>query len=75
MIRGQILFQGSDHMDQWYKIIEQLGTPTTEFMNRLQPAVKTYIENRPRYQGYPFERLFPDALFPADSQQSRLNGK
>jgi len=73
MIRGQILFQGSDHMDQWYKIIEQLGTPTTEFMNRLQPAVKTYIENRPQYQGYPVERLFPDALFPADSQQSRLN--
>ncbi|XP_023213561.1 mitogen-activated protein kinase 8-like [Centruroides sculpturatus] len=42
-------------------------------MRRLQPTVRNYVENRPRYAGYPFEKLFPDVLFPADSSEhSRL---
>jgi len=67
MIRGGVLFPGTDHIDQWNKIIEQLGTPSQEFMRRLQPTVRNYVENRPRYAGYSFERLFPDVLFPAES--------
>lgn len=52
---------------------EQLGTPSTNFMSRLQPTVRNYVENRPRYPGYPFDRLFPDVLFPTDSSEhSRL---
>ncbi|KYN35888.1 Stress-activated protein kinase JNK [Trachymyrmex septentrionalis] len=69
MIRGGVLFPGTDHIDQWNKIIEQLGTPAQEFMQRLQPTVRNYVENRPRYPGYPFERLFPDVLFPSDSSE------
>jgi len=73
MIRGTVLFPGTDHIDQWNKIIEQLGTPSPDFMRRLQPTVRNYVENRPRYPGYSFERLFPDMLFPADStEHSRL---
>ena len=30
---------------------EQLGTPTADFMKRLQPTVRNYVENRPRYAG------------------------
>lgn len=56
-------------IDQWNKIIEQLGTPSREFMQRLQPTVRNYVENRPRYAGYSFERLFPDVIFPQDSQE------
>ena len=56
-------------IDQWNKIIEQLGTPSREFMQRLQPTVRNYVENRPRYNGYPFEKLFPDVLFPSDSRE------
>lgn len=42
-------------------------------MARLQPTVRNYVENRPRYPGYSFERLFPDVLFPSDSSEhSRL---
>lgn len=67
MIRGGVLFPGTDHIDQWNKIIEQLGTPSQEFMSRLQPTVRNYVENRPRYPGYSFDRLFPDVLFPAES--------
>uniref|UniRef100_A0A2P2I2L9 Stress-activated protein kinase JNK n=1 Tax=Hirondellea gigas TaxID=1518452 RepID=A0A2P2I2L9_9CRUS len=67
MIRGGVLFPGTDHIDQWNKIIEQLGTPSHEFMQRLQPTVRNYVENRPRCCGYNFERLFPDVLFPSES--------
>jgi len=28
MIRGHVLFPGTDHIDQWNKITEQLGTPS-----------------------------------------------
>jgi c-Jun N-terminal kinase len=38
-------------------------------MKRLQPTVRNYVENRPKYAGYAFEKLFPDVLFPADSQE------
>ncbi|XP_038222587.1 stress-activated protein kinase JNK [Zerene cesonia] len=69
MIRGGVLFPGTDHIDQWNKIIEQLGTPSAAFMARLQPTVRNYVENRPRYAGYTFERLFPDILFPSDSNE------
>lgn len=50
-------------------ILEQLGTPSQSFMQRLQPTVRNYVENRPRYQGYSFDRLFPDVLFPSDSNE------
>ena len=45
-------------------------------MKRLQPTVRNYVENRPRYAGYSFERLFPDVLFPAEyTDSNRLRGK
>ncbi|KAM9327231.1 mitogen-activated protein kinase 8 [Gastrophryne carolinensis] len=72
MIKGGVLFPGTDHIDQWNKVIEQLGTPCTEFMKKLQPTVRTYVENRPKYAGYSFEKLFPDVLFPADSEHNKL---
>ncbi|KAG5831690.1 hypothetical protein ANANG_G00306420 [Anguilla anguilla] len=72
MVRGSVLFPGSDHIDQWNKVIEQLGTPSQEFMLKLNQSVRTYVENRPRYAGYSFEKLFPDVLFPADSEHNKL---
>ncbi len=54
-------------IDQWNKIIEQLGTPSRKFLSRLQPTVRNYVENRPRYSGY-----LLDKLFPPDSEQSKL---
>ena len=60
--------QSSD-IDQWNKIIEQVGTPSQDFMKRLQPTVRNYVENRPKYAGYSYEKLFPDVLFPPDSTE------
>lgn len=56
-------------------MIEQLGTPSQEFMMKLNQSVRTYVENRPRYAGYSFEKLFPDVLFPADSDHNKLKGE
>jgi hypothetical protein len=56
-------------IDQWNKIIEQLRTTSREFLSRLQPTVRNYVENRPRYSGY-----LLDKLFPARSEQSKLAG-
>lgn len=72
MVRGQVLFPGSDHIDQWNKIIETLGSPTPEFVNRLQPAVSNYVRTRPHYRGMSFSRLFPDGCFPAEAGGSRV---
>nr|CAB3263638.1 JNK c-jun N-terminal kinase [Phallusia mammillata] len=70
MIRGQVLFPGTDHIDQWNKITEQLGTPSQDFINKLQPTVRNYVLNRPLQRGHPIHRLFPDSLFPADSESN-----
>ncbi|KAJ3605975.1 hypothetical protein NHX12_028018 [Muraenolepis orangiensis] len=59
-------------IDQWNKVIEQLGTPAAEFMKKLQPTVRNYVENRPKYAGLTFPKLFPDCLFPADSEHNKL---
>ena len=72
MIRGAVLFPGSDHIDQWSKIIELLGTPNQDFMQRLQSTVRNYVENRQRRQGISFEELFPNALFPSDGTPASL---
>uniref|UniRef100_A0A0B6YV42 Stress-activated protein kinase JNK n=1 Tax=Arion vulgaris TaxID=1028688 RepID=A0A0B6YV42_9EUPU len=69
LIRATVMFPGSDHIDQWNKIIEQLGTPNQDFMARLQTTVRNYVENRPRHAGHSFEKLFPDVLFPPDSAE------
>ncbi|XP_013070264.1 stress-activated protein kinase JNK-like isoform X3 [Biomphalaria glabrata] len=69
LIRATVMFPGTDHIDQWNKIIEQLGTPSQEFMARLQTTVRNYVENRPRHTGFNFEKLFPDVLFPPDSAE------
>ncbi|XP_058508100.1 mitogen-activated protein kinase 8 isoform X4 [Solea solea] len=64
-------YQAND-IDQWNKVIEQLGTPSQDFLMKLNQSVRTYVENRPRYAGYTFEKLFPDVLFPADSDHNKL---
>ncbi|KAH7708632.1 CMGC/MAPK protein/JNK protein kinase [Aphelenchoides avenae] len=64
LIRGKVLFPGTDHIDQWTKIVEVVGTPGKEFTSRLQSTVRTYVENRPHCEPKQWTRLFPDGLFP-----------
>ncbi|CEF60054.1 Mitogen-activated protein kinase 10 [Strongyloides ratti] len=57
LILGHVLFQGSDHIDQWTKIVAQLAS---------------YVRQRPRIEGCKWEQLFPTNNFPADSIHSNL---
>ncbi|XP_043924874.1 mitogen-activated protein kinase 9 isoform X2 [Protopterus annectens] len=72
MVLHKVLFLGRDYIDQWNKVIEQLGTPSPEFMKKLQPTVRNYVENRPKYPGVKFEDLFPDWIFPSESERDKL---
>jgi len=69
VVRGRVVFCGTDHIDQWNKITELLGTPSKEFTDRLQSAVRDFVTSRPHRKGIPFDRLFSDDYFPPDSQQ------
>lgn len=73
LIRGKVLFPGTDHIDQWTKIVEVVGTPGREFTSRLQSTVRTYVENRPHCEPKQWTRLFPDGIFP-QTVEPRLSG-
>nr|XP_024649258.1 mitogen-activated protein kinase 9 [Macaca nemestrina] len=75
MVLHKVLFPGRDYIDQWNKVIEQLGTPSAEFMKKLQPTVRNYVENRPKYPGIKFEELFPDWIFPSESERDKIKSK
>lgn len=72
LIRGKVLFPGTDHIDQWTKIVEVLGTPCSTFTSRLIPSVRNYVENRQRVEPRDWSVIFPDSIFP-DEIDSRLN--
>ncbi|KAF5918122.1 hypothetical protein HPG69_018463, partial [Diceros bicornis minor] len=84
LVKGCVIFQGTDRLsvvfssrdsldiDQWNKVIEQLGTPSADFMKKLQPTVRNYVENRPKYPGIRFEELFPDWIFPSESERDKI---
>ena len=62
-------------IDQWNKVIEVLGTPTMEFMNRLMETVRNYVLNKPQYPGVNFAELFPDWAFPSETEHDKLKSK
>lgn len=67
MVRGRVVFCGTDHIDQWNKITELLGTPSSEFTDLLNNAVRGYVKAASPRTGIPFDRLFSDDYFPNDS--------
>jgi len=75
LIKGRVLFPGTDHIDQWTKIVEVVGTPGPDFTSRLQSTVRTYVENRPRHDPKPWRTLFPDNGFPRTTDDLRLTAQ
>ena len=56
-------------------MIEILGTPSLEFMNRLMETVRNYVMNKPQFPGVSFAELFPDWAFPSESEHDKLKSK
>lgn len=76
MIRGRVIFCGTDHVNQWKAIVEILGSPSTEFLSRLQPSVREFVQSRPYTKGQPIDALFSNEFFPPDSEKNvQLNAK
>ncbi|XP_055645284.1 stress-activated protein kinase JNK-like [Toxorhynchites rutilus septentrionalis] len=63
LITGQVLFPGTDHVDQWNKIIATLGTPSAQLIARTNHSARRYIETLPVHPKPPFEQLFPESAF------------
>lgn len=70
MVLERTFLPGTDHIDQWTKITNELGTPSMDFINRLGRDVRAYILGRPRVPRRSFEVIFPDDAFPEPSRVS-----
>ncbi|XP_055395055.1 mitogen-activated protein kinase 9 isoform X5 [Bubalus kerabau] len=54
------------------EVILGMGYKENDFMKKLQPTVRNYVENRPKYPGVKFEELFPDWIFPSESERDKI---
>uniref|UniRef100_A0A915PZY0 Protein kinase domain-containing protein n=1 Tax=Setaria digitata TaxID=48799 RepID=A0A915PZY0_9BILA len=63
MINRKILFPGTDRLDQWNKIIEILGTPSQEFISKLEQHTRNFVRSKGYSKAMPFEEIFPDECF------------
>ncbi|XP_058453483.1 stress-activated protein kinase JNK-like [Malaya genurostris] len=63
LLTGQVLLPGTDHVDQWNRIITTLGTPSAEFISRCNQSERRYIETLPVHPRPQFDQLFPDSSF------------
>lgn len=70
LITGRVLFPGTDHVDQWNKIVETLGTPTPELIAKAPSSERRYIETLPVHPRPTIEQLFPDESFLATAAGS-----
>uniref|UniRef100_A0A8C4YQA3 mitogen-activated protein kinase n=1 Tax=Gopherus evgoodei TaxID=1825980 RepID=A0A8C4YQA3_9SAUR len=58
MITGRPLFKGNDHLDQLTEIMKITGTPTQDFVQKLQSQdAKNYIKSLPKVQKKDFAAI------------------
>ncbi|XP_027017865.2 mitogen-activated protein kinase 12 [Tachysurus fulvidraco] len=61
MLIGKPLFKGHDHLDQLTEIMKITGTPTQEFISKLQSQdAKNYIQKMPKLRKRDLQILMPD---------------
>ncbi|KAM9377895.1 mitogen-activated protein kinase 12 [Pholidichthys leucotaenia] len=59
MLQGKPLFKGSDHLDQLTEIMKVTGTPTQEFISKLESEeAKNYIKSLPKVEKKDLQKLF-----------------
>lgn len=62
LLTGQVLFPGSDHIDQLTKILQIVGTPDQEFMQKItSETARSYICSLPKYPPKDFPTFFQGA--------------
>ncbi|XP_034032887.1 mitogen-activated protein kinase 12 [Thalassophryne amazonica] len=59
MLQGKPLFKGSDHLDQLTEIMKITGTPTQEFISKLESEdAKGYIKSLPKLEKKDLHKVF-----------------
>ncbi|XP_073327537.1 mitogen-activated protein kinase 12 [Pagrus major] len=59
MLQGKPLFKGSDHLDQLREIMKTTGTPTQEFISKLESEdAKSYIRSLPKMEKKDLRKVF-----------------
>ncbi|XP_056243984.1 mitogen-activated protein kinase 12 [Seriola aureovittata] len=59
MLQGKPLFKGSDHLDQLTEIMKITGTPTQEFISKLESEdAKSYIRSLPKVEKKDLQKVF-----------------
>uniref|UniRef100_A0AAQ6AH51 mitogen-activated protein kinase n=1 Tax=Amphiprion ocellaris TaxID=80972 RepID=A0AAQ6AH51_AMPOC len=62
MLQGKPLLKGSDHLDQLTEIMKLTGTPTQEFISKLDSEdAKSYIKSLPKVEKKDLQKVFSNA--------------
>ncbi|KAM3870279.1 mitogen-activated protein kinase 12 [Diretmus argenteus] len=73
MLKGKPLFKGNDHLDQLTEIMKITGTPTQEFISKLQSDdAKSYIKSLPKVEKKDLQEVFSDVKPQAVSLLERM---
>ena len=64
MITGSPLFPGTHNLEQWNLIVKVVGTPNETFSNSLPEGIKSFVENSPKIEPQPWDKIFKDEMFP-----------
>lgn len=66
LLTRKTLFPGNDHIDQLTKIMQIVGKPSAEFLNRItSDNARSYILSMPEYHRQDFDVTFSNATPPA----------
>ncbi|XP_065909388.1 mitogen-activated protein kinase 14A-like [Dysidea avara] len=59
LLTKQVIFPGTDHIDQLNKIVQLVGTPTDEFLARItSDSARMYIKSMPNLPARDFSKYF-----------------
>uniref|UniRef100_A0AC35FW54 Stress-activated protein kinase JNK n=1 Tax=Panagrolaimus sp. PS1159 TaxID=55785 RepID=A0AC35FW54_9BILA len=62
------LFPGENHIHQWTKIIQVVGSPDLSFYENLPKTSKSFLLSLPKYPPQAWEEILPDPIFPKQSE-------
>jgi serine/threonine protein kinase len=62
LLGGKVLFPGKDYVNQMSLIINVLGTPSDDTLNKIgSERAKEWVHNMPFREKIPFSKIYPDA--------------
>ncbi|GMS99164.1 hypothetical protein PENTCL1PPCAC_21339, partial [Pristionchus entomophagus] len=68
LITKEVLFPGEDKIRQWNTIVEIMGTPSNNFIDRLDTTVAKHMRALPRVDPKSLEVIIHDRHFKSDSE-------